>query len=171
MRESVMVIIRHTNLTILRLLLAIFVCLSFQSRAAYTASLAISGVSGPGANGTIPVLSYSFGVSKYGGSPSFSPVSVSKVLDLTSPLLAFQCAKGVTNSTAVLTVVNSATGNTLYTVSLGNVSIISDQISGGSDVPDESVSLNYNTIAWTYQPTDGSAPVTHSWNVADDSGH
>jgi len=166
-----MVIIRPTNLTILRLLLAIFVCLSFQSRAAYTASLAISGVSGPGANGTIPILAYSFGLSSYNGNASFSAVSTSKVLDLTSPLLAFQCAKGVTNSTAVLTVVNSATGSALYTVTLNNVSINSYQVGGSTDVPTESISLNYNAIAWTYQPADGSAPVTHRWNLVANSGY
>src|ERR1017187_1229373 len=165
----------NSKIHVLALLIAAFVCLPFQSRAAYRAFLAITGVTGPGANGTIPILSYSLGVSSYNGNASFSDVSAMKSLDLTSPLLAFQCAKGITNATAVLTVVNSTTGNALYTVTLSNAAISSYQVSGSTGVPTESVSLYYNAIVWTYQAQDGSgnnvgSPVTHNWNLVSKSG-
>ena len=98
-----------------------------------------------------------------------------KTLDLSSPLLAFQCAKGQTNATAVLTVVHPLSHNATYTVTLSNVAISSNQMSGSSELPAESISLTYTAISWSFQQLDSNgnkvgAAVTHSWNLVTNSG-
>ena len=165
----------RSKISFLALLVAVSVCLPIQSRAAYNSFLSITGISGPATNNLIPILSYSFGLSAAGNNPNFSDVSVLKTLDLTSPLLAFQCANAQTNATAVLTVVHSTSGNAIYTVTLNNVAISSYQISGSSELPTESLSLTYTAITWTYQALDGSGnkvgpEVTHNWNIMTHSG-
>lgn len=160
---------------VLALVFAVSICLPLQSRAAYNVFLSIAGIPGPATNNQIVVAAYSFGLSNPTGRASFQDLAITKALDITSPVLALDCANGRLLANAVLTVVHPITGNALYTVTLNQVSITSDQVAGSTSTPSETITLHYTYISWTYQQLDGSgnpvgSPVTHYWNVATNSG-
>jgi type VI secretion system secreted protein Hcp len=166
------------------LVFATLLCLPFRSQAAYKMYLLLTGVSGEANNNLIAIDSFQFGMSVVistggggggAGKASFSDVTLTKQLDVSSPLLALDCAKGQNIATGVLTVVDSTSGNTLYTVTLGTVVISSVSTAGGGDRPTESISLHFQTIQWTYQKLDGAGqpdgpPVSHNWNVGTNTG-
>jgi type VI secretion system secreted protein Hcp len=165
------------------LLLAVLL-LPFRSQA-YDMYLSITGVSGEATNSLIAINSFQWGVgvavsSPTGGTrsiskPSFSELTVTKVLDSASPSLIYFCASGSMRSSVVLTVKNPVTGHALQTITMGNVYISGVSSSSGGDRPSESLSLNYETIQWVYQQLDSNGnpvgtPITHSWNVATNTG-
>jgi type VI secretion system secreted protein Hcp len=162
-------------------------CVPLRSEAAYDMYLSLAGIPGEATNDLIAVSSFSFGMSNpgsiaAGGGPgavkaNFSDLGISKWLDISSPVLALDCAQGTIIKTAILTVVDSNSGNALYTINLGNVNIssVSNSGAGGGSRPAESISLSFQTIEWKYVPLDSSgktigSPVIHRWNVATNTG-
>ncbi|HEX5223096.1 MAG TPA: type VI secretion system tube protein Hcp [Verrucomicrobiae bacterium] len=161
------------------LVLATLMGLPFQSRAAYEIFLNFSGV---GTN--IPISSLQWGESRAIGSPtgggggretsppSFSEVTISKMMDSASPQLAMLAANGDGNATCVITIKHATSGIALYTLTLEKVFISSYSVSSGGDVPAESLSLNFTKIIWVYQKLDstgkavGKASDPLGWDLA-----
>jgi type VI secretion system secreted protein Hcp len=98
--------------------------------------------------------------------PSFSDLTVTKLLDRASPLLLLACAQGTNIPSATLTAVEpaGATNRIYYQIVLSNVLVTSVSQSGGGDRPTESVSLNYTHILWKYFPSNP-PPITTGWNL------
>jgi len=170
--------------------------LPFQSHAAYDMYLSFttgngngttgngSGttVTGSATNGLIAINSIQWGTgrgisSATGGTrtvsaPSFSEVTITKMMDSASPTLALLSANGTGTATCVLTIQDHDTGNVLYTLTLNHVYISGYSVSTGGGVPSESLSLNYTQITWVYQALDGSgnplgkASPTLGWDLA-----
>lgn len=140
-------------------------------------SLSIPSIPGEGANNSIDVFSFSFGVASTAtplspGRPNFSDLTIMKALDSTSSLLMFDCASGTTLNNVVLTYRDNS-NNPAYTITLCNVNISSVQLSGaaGGGAPTESVSLHFQQIQWSYQKFDSGgqpvgSPITHGWDMA-----
>jgi len=162
------------------LMITAFLCLPMRTQAASVMYLSLTGITGEATNNLIAVDSFHFGLSVAipaipggggVGKPSFSDVTLTKQLGISSPLLAVDCAKGQNIASAVLTVVDSASGNTFYTVTLGTVLISSVSTSGGGgDRPSESVSLHFQTIEWRYQKLNAAGqpdgpPVIARWDL------
>jgi type VI secretion system secreted protein Hcp len=151
--------------------------LPFQSHAAYDMYLSFTGVTGSATNGLIAINSIQWGAgrgisSQAGGTrtasaPSFSEVTITKLMDSASPILAMQAANGPGTATCVLTIQDHNTGNALYTLTLNHVYISGYSVSTGGDVPSESLSLNYTRITWVYtNPSTGTASPTLGWDLA-----
>jgi type VI secretion system secreted protein Hcp len=130
----------------------------------------------------IKVHSFSWGasqttsVSGSGGSAagkaSLSDISIMKDLDKASPEMFKMLLTGKHIATAVLTAQKSTggtSGKPFLTISFGEVFVTSQQISGSSEIPSESVSFSYNTIKFDYstQAEDGTLTSTGavSWDV------
>ena len=147
--------------------------------------LVLDGVPGESVDakypGSIEIESFSFGVSNAGtivgggggaGKANFSDVSFTKRLDKASPILYLNCANGKHLKSATL-VLRKAGDKPLeyYVVKLTDVIISSVQTGGaaGSDVPMESLTLNFAKIEFIYTPqrADGSAdtPVRSGWDL------
>jgi len=164
------------------LVVAALIALPFRSQAAYDMYLSFTGISGDATNGLIAINSLQWGAgrgssSPVGGNrtasaPSFSEVTITKIMDSASPLLAMQTAIGNGTATCILTIKDHTSGVALYTLTLSNVYISGYSVSSGGDVPSESLSLNYTQITWVYQKLDGagnplgkaSAPL--GWDLA-----
>ena len=140
--------------------------LPFQSHAAYDMYLSFTAVGGGAPSSLIPINSIQWGAGRGIGSPvggtrtvsapSFSEVTITKMMDSSSPNLAMQAANGPGTATCVLTIQDHNTGNALYTLTLNHVYISGYSVSTGGGVPSESLSLNYTQITWVYQALDGS---------------
>jgi type VI protein secretion system component Hcp len=177
---------RISNSKLIRcVLVCVGLLLPFRSLAAYDMYLAITGVPGEATNNLIALESFQWSVAvaistgaggRNPGAPSFATLDITKQMDSSSPILTYDCASGTLLTSVVLTVKDHVTGNALYTLTLGNVYIsAASSGGGGSDRPNESYSLNFGSIQWTYQKLDGSgnpsgSPVTHSWNLATGKG-
>ena len=148
--------------------------LPFQSHAAYDMFLSFTGVSGSATNGLIPINSLQWGVGRgvsisprTASTPTFSEVTITKIMDSASPELAMQAANGPGTATCVLTIKDHNTGNVLYTLTLSNVYVSGYSVSSGGDVPSESLSLNYTRITWVYSdPSTGKASPSMGWDLA-----
>ena len=156
--------------------------LPFRSQAAYDMFLSFTGITGSATNGQIAINSLQWGAgrgisSPVGGNrsataPSFSEVTITKIMDSASPYLALQTANGPGTATCILTIKDHNTGNALYTLTLKNVFVSGYSVSTGGDVPTESLSLNYTQITWIYQALDssgnplGKASPTMGWDLA-----
>jgi type VI secretion system secreted protein Hcp len=130
----------------------------------------------------IDVFSYSLGISNAttaitgpGGAakPKFEDITITKRVDKSSPLLMLNCAKGQPITQAVLTLARAGEKSTKFMViTLDNVivSSVSSSGSAGSDVPIETVSLNYAKIKVEYyqQKPDGSVALagTFAFDIA-----
>jgi type VI secretion system secreted protein Hcp len=160
-----------------------------RSLGAYNIYLNLTGVTGESTNASylnqIVVNSFSQRVSVVvspgsgGGNsvskPTFTDLTLVKPLDVSSPTLLLDCARGTAFSQAVLTFQDQSSNPTaFYTITLKNVIISSVQSagsSGGDSRPSETVTLNFTAITWTYQQLDNAgqpvgSPVTHSYNIA-----
>ena len=150
--------------------------------------LKIDGVKGESTDKThkdeIEVLSWSHGVSQPssaaastgGGSTvgrcQHSDLSIMKTADLASPTLAQLCCTGK-HIKEVLLVCERADGDKrvpYLTIKLSDVIISSAQLSGGGEIPHESISFNYAKINWEYtkQNVVGGAAAgktTGSWDL------
>ena len=162
------------------LVVAALMGLPFRSQAAYDIYMSFTGV----ATNT-PINSLQWGVgrgisSPTGGireatTPSFSEVTISKMMDSTSPMLAKLAANGDGTATCVITIKHRTSGTALYTLTLEKVFISGYNVSSGGDVPSESISLNYTRITWVYQQLDGSgnplgkASTQMGWDLAKQS--
>ena len=132
----------------------------------------------PNVNGTstvtnhindIDITTFSWGVAVpysvngQAGQTSFSDITVTKPLDVTSPTLASKCANGVNLGTVTLYAVRlgGTRPGDFYKVSLSNCSISSVSVSAGGTTPSESITLHFPTpIQWTYVPLTGANVVT-----------
>ncbi|MGZ5503995.1 MAG: type VI secretion system tube protein Hcp [Chthoniobacterales bacterium] len=84
------------------------------------------------------------------GITTLSSVDVVKLLDKTSPKLAKAVAAGTNLGNVILDVVNSASGLPVYHIILRNAIASSDQLGGSSELPVETISLEFEAIEWTY---------------------
>lgn len=133
----------------------------------------------------IPVLSMSHGISRSvtiggggttGGLPNHSDVSLTKMLDKTTPslnLLVNGVTATVTQPIDYVTIDFRKSGTTqvYYRIELQGVYLTSASISGsaGGGLPSESVTLTYTRIKWSYVPyVNGKAqtPITKGWDLA-----
>jgi len=136
---------------------------------AVNAYLKIDGVSGPSTSKAdhIDVLSFSWGVSQtavYGagasgkeakaGRADFSNLTIMKVLDKTSPLLADHCASGDILK-EVYIVYDKPVGDKqedYFRIYLKDALITSLQLSGSNENPTESVSFAFQGVEIAYEP-------------------
>jgi len=136
---------------------------------AVNAYLKIDGVSGPSTSKAdhIDVLSFSWGVSQtavYGagasgkeakaGRADFSNLTIMKVLDKTSPLLADHCASGDILK-EVYIVYDKPVGDKqedYFRIYLKDALITSLQLSGSNENPTESVSFAFQGVEIAYKP-------------------
>ncbi len=134
---------------------------------AVNAYLKIDGVQGPSTSKTdcIDILSFSFGVnqsSTYGagasgkeakaGRADFQNLSIMKVLDKTSPLIFDHCATGNILKEVVL-YYDKPVGDKqedYFKVTLTDALITSQQLSGSSENPTESVSFAFQKVEVAY---------------------
>jgi type VI secretion system secreted protein Hcp len=106
------------------------------------------------------------------GRCSHSDLSVMKTVDVATPTLAQLCCTGK-HIKEVTLVCERADGDKrvpYYTIKLTDVIISSAQVSGGGEVPMESISFNYAKINWEYAKQNvagGSAAgkSTGSWDL------
>lgn len=161
------------------LVLVLATLLGFPSRshAAYNITMTFTGV---GTNILINSLQWGegrgistpTGGAREASAPSFSEVTISKMMDSASPQLAMLAANGDGNATCVITIKHSTSGLALYTLTLDKVYISGYSVSSGGDVPSESLSLNYTRITWVYQKLDdtgkavGKASDPLGWDLA-----
>jgi type VI secretion system secreted protein Hcp len=141
--------------------------LPVRSQAAYNIYLQLTGINGESTNAAflnqIVAASFSGGLSTPAASgagggaakPSSSNLTITKMLDKSSPTLFLDCAEGKAISQAVLSFQSQVGGqNVFYTIKLNNVqvtSVASSGSSGGDNRPQESISLSFQSIQWTYQ--------------------
>jgi len=136
---------------------------------AVNAYLFIDGVSGPSTSRPdhIDILSFSWGVSQtavYGagasgkeakaGRADFSNLSIMKVLDKTTPLLADHCASGdILKKVYILYDKPVADKQQAYfRIWLKDALITSIQLSGSNENPSESVSFAFQGVEYAYAP-------------------
>jgi type VI secretion system secreted protein Hcp len=136
---------------------------------AVNAYLYVDGVTGPSTSkaGFIDILSFSWGVSQtavYGtgasgkeakaGRADFSNLTIMKVLDKTSPLLADHCATGnILKEVYIL--YDKPVGDKqedYFRVYLKDALITSLQLSGSNENPTESVSFAFQAVEIAYKP-------------------
>jgi type VI secretion system secreted protein Hcp len=93
------------------------------------------------------------------GPPTFSDISISKRVDRATPTLSQKCAAGANLGTVVI-YITRARANGLYydyyRVTLGQAYLTGDSVSGaGNGQPlQETLTLHFSTIQWTYTPVD-----------------
>ncbi len=166
--------------------LALVPCLT---AAAINAYLTIPGVPGPSTSqpGSIDVLSFSIGTAlqtvttttgrrdeRVRTKPTFSDLTVMKVLDSTSPVFEQAVASGQRFPTVVLSYAKAVGDkpSTYFTITLTNVIVTSFQLSGSNENPTESVSFTYGAIhtVFTPQRPDGTpgTPIEACWDVVQD---
>jgi type VI secretion system secreted protein Hcp len=148
--------------------------------------LKIEGVDGESLDadhkGWCDVLSYENAMSREAGFgiPGDAPsrhmdFAVTKELDRATPILAQLCSEGAPLSSATLeiTAPSVSAGNVAYMkYELTDVVVTSVSTSGaaGGDVPQETVTLNYGKVRWTYYRRDATGglveTVQRDWDVA-----
>ena len=131
---------------------------------------------------TIEVDSVSWGVSNAAtmsagtgggsGKASFSDLSFSSSVGKQSPLLMQACATGKHIATAKLYVRKQGTDQLdYYVVTLTDLLVSSYQSGAGGGVPNDSFSLNFSKIEFSYSPqkADGSldTAIKASWNLKE----
>jgi type VI secretion system secreted protein Hcp len=132
--------------------------------------------------GEIDVLSFSWGCSQTGtfgagggggaGKVNFNDLSIMMNVCKASTVLMERCATGEHIKEGVLTVRKAGKEQQeFYIVKLSDLLISSYQTSGSSEVPTDSVSLNFGKIVFEYKPQkpDGSldASVFGKWNIIE----
>ncbi len=112
----------------------------------------------------IVVDSWSWGVSRSvmydggrleAGTTDVQNLSISKAYDLSSPLLAKECAAGTKGKKAKLAVTQDSGEHKEYlTCELENAIITSYQVGGGGDKPNDSFTLSYTKVTFEYKALD-----------------
>jgi type VI secretion system secreted protein Hcp len=152
--------------------------------ASTTYAMLIPAVQGEGSSllgpNSIEINSFQFGVSNNAkvtgssnsaGRPSATTVTITKSIDRATPSLFQACTTGAHYKTVTLEMRKAGVSSTApppsLTITLSNVLVVSDAISGpGDDGPIESVSLNFTKITYSYDTgTPGVAPVTASFTL------
>lgn len=122
-------------------------------------SLMLEGVSGPSSDGSVPLHSFSWGVSNptsigssglSAGKVSLSDLSIMKRVDRTSPALFTRATMGTRSKSAVLSCRDGS--GEYYRVTLQDVVISSYVSQSGEAMPMESLSLNFTKIEFSYAP-------------------
>jgi type VI secretion system secreted protein Hcp len=134
-----------------------------------------------GHSNEIKIHSFSWGcsqqtsVSGSGGSAagkaSLSDISIMKDLDKASPEMFKMLLTGKHIATAVLTAqkaTGTTTGAPFLTITFGEVFVTSQQISGSSEIPSESVSFSYNTIKFDYSTQGDDGTLTSTGAISFD---
>lgn len=171
--------------------LAVCLVSSQSTQAAFDAFLKIEGIPGESRDSShkdeIDVLSWSWGASNTGthaggggggaGKVSMNDLTVTKVLDKSSPLLMLACAKGELVRQAVLVCRSQEAEPVQYLKITFSDILVSSYSTGGSasgdDRPVESISLNFGRIEIEYIPVDVNGvpeePVRASWDVVENT--
>jgi type VI secretion system Hcp family effector len=150
--------------------------------AALTATVLIEGVQGTQGDGSIPILSFQAGITRSpspgpagsGGStqpPQFSGVTITKVLDETSPLLSLTAAMGKRIKTVELAFYDEAQ-HRYFEILLEDALISSVQTIDGvvGTRPVEAVTFTFSRIVWTAFPTGAkSSPIVGGWDLRSNS--
>jgi len=138
-----------------------------------------------GANGInngnpIPLLSFKIGtqqqsiVNLAGGGASaaksqFTPLTLYKNVDQTTPQIFIACAMGKPIKNALLTVSSQGNADTVYfQIALENVYISTvndDSTNSDGGPPFESFSLSYGKIGWNYMPPAGGTPLQSGFDI------
>ena len=107
------------------------------------------------------------------GKPNHQDMTVTKYLDAASPVLNQACCEGKTFPQVDIVIGRNADGKVseLMKYTMKNVLISSMSVGGGGgDKPVETVTLNYNAIAWKFTSQKDSigqnGVVNGSWNLA-----
>jgi type VI secretion system secreted protein Hcp len=114
----------------------------------------------------IELLSYSHGVAmqitgdpsnqkRTSGKPNHQDMTVTKYVDLATALLIEYCNKGTAIAKLKLSVGQNEEGkmNAIITYDMDNVVVSSVSVGGGGGgKPQETVTLNYTKMTWTYKP-------------------
>ena len=133
--------------------------------------------------GEIDILAWSWGLSNSGsfhtgggggsGKANFQDISLTKWVDVSSPILALYCANGDHFSEATLTVRKAGKTPMEYLVIKMKellVTSVSTGGSGGEDRLTENITLNFASVIYDYkeQKSDGSLDAAKSfkWNIA-----
>ena len=132
--------------------------------------------------GAIDVLSFSWGCSQTGtfgagggggaGKVSYSDLNIMMAVCKASAQLMQRCATGDHIAKGTLTVRKAGKEQQeFYSVKLTDLLVSSYQTSGSSEVPHDSISLNFAKIEFEYKPQkhDGSldGPVYGKWNISE----
>jgi type VI secretion system secreted protein Hcp len=132
--------------------------------------------------GAIDVLSFSWGCSQTGtfgagggggaGKVAYSYLNIMMNVCKASAQLMQRCATGDHIAKGTLTVRKAGKEQQeFYTVKLTDLLVSSYQTSGASEVPTDSISLNFAKIEFEYKPQkpDGSldGPVYGKWNISE----
>lgn len=113
-----------------------------------------------------------------GGKSTRSDLTLTKLLDKSSPPLFLGCAQGTTYPTLTLELTtpnSSGTALTFYKITLTNVIVSSLSSAANGERPGETVALSYEKITTDYYMVDakGGVPVnptaTATWNFATNS--
>lgn len=95
--------------------------------------------------------------------PSISEITITKMMDSTSPLLAQEALVGKAEDCEIdLTETGTDKLETFLTVKLTNCMISSYSMSSGGDRPSESLSLNFTKIEYQYQGYDNNGKADSS---------
>jgi type VI secretion system secreted protein Hcp len=134
--------------------------------------------------GKIELLSYSHGVAQQitgdqsntkrtSGKPNHQDFTVTKYVDLASCVLINNCNTATPMATVTITIGQNENGavNAILTYVLTNALVSSVSVGGGGGgKPQETVTLNYTAIAWTYKPQQAAGDVkgqdAANWNLA-----
>jgi len=132
----------------------------------------------------IELLSYSHGIAQQitgdqsnqkrtSGKPSHQDFTVTKFIDLATCSLIDYCDQAKPIKTVKITVGQNENGavNPIMTYELSEVLVSSESVGGGGGgKPQETVTLNYVAITWTYKPQQASADVkgqnSAQWSLA-----
>jgi type VI secretion system secreted protein Hcp len=128
----------------------------------------IDGVKGESttkhATNLIELLGFSVGVSMpqtnvtggstriHGSRPRFSDLTITKKLDIATPTLHLKCSNGENIKSATLRVyANTEATEEVYRIKIEDVVVSGARLgSGGSDLPLETISLNFAKIEYTF---------------------
>jgi type VI secretion system secreted protein Hcp len=134
--------------------------------------------------GKMELLSFSHGVAmqitgdlsnteRTSGKPNHQDMTVTKYLDKASPLLAQGCCQGTGYKQVDIIIGRNDSGKVIEMMryTMKNVLISSISVGGGGgDKPVETVTLNYNDIAWKFTSQHGEVGkdgvVNGTWNLA-----
>lgn len=159
---------------------------------AYDGYLQLEGIKGDSTDSKhkdwIAIQAFSQGISQafggasiaHGGHASgradFSDLSVTKRVDLASPLLSLYCVEGKNIPKATIEVCRPAGDKKVfYKIEFTNLIVSNIQATGVSrtddPVPLENISLRYQTIKWEYTPIDeknnAGASVKSGWDLKE----
>jgi type VI secretion system secreted protein Hcp len=103
-----------------------------------------------------------------------SPISVTKLLEKSSPALMLRCNRGdvIGKATFTFTVNNGTVEQFYYRIVAENVLIKKVAHSAAGERPTEELEFEFSMITWTYYPTPGSTAgaVESVWDYATNTG-